>query len=105
VPMTGESLSATAPIYEQNCSRCHGVSGAANGSEAKALSKGPANFTDTKLLRAATDGELFWKITSGRDPMPSYAQLPDRERWELVNYVRDLARRSQYRYLGVKHPR
>jgi hypothetical protein len=37
--------------------------------------------------------------------MPSYAQLPDKQRWQLVNYVRDLARRSQYRYLGVKHPR
>ena len=98
-------MSASAPIYEQNCLRCHGVTGAANGPDAQVLPKAPADFTDIKILKKATDGEFFWKITNGRDPMPSYAQLPDKQRWQLVNYVRDLARRSQYRYLGVKHPR
>lgn len=105
VTATGETLTDTAPIYEQNCVRCHGVTGAASGPLAQALPKAPANLTDFKILKANTDGELFWKITNGRDPMPSFAQLPSKDRWELVNYVRDLARRSRYRFLGVRHSR
>jgi mono/diheme cytochrome c family protein len=105
VPMTGEGLTAIAPVYERNCAKCHGVNGAANGSQAPLLSAEPANFTDIKMLKTATDGELLWKITQGRDPMPAFSQLPETERWQLVNYVRDLARHSQYRYLGVKRSR
>jgi hypothetical protein len=62
-PITGGGLTAAAPVYEQNCRKCHGVNGAANGSEAARLAAEPANFTDIKVLKAATDGELFWKIT------------------------------------------
>jgi mono/diheme cytochrome c family protein len=105
VPMTGEGLTATAPVYEQNCARCHGVTGAGTGPAASSLPKEPAKFTDAKMLKSTTDGELFWMITTGRGTMPSYAQLSDLQRWQLVNYVRDLARRSQYRWLGVKHAR
>ena len=105
VAVTGEGLSAAAPLYQENCVRCHGATGAADGPSAGSLASEPAKFTDAKMLKAATDGELFWKISNGRDPMPSYAQLPEADRWRLVNYVRDLARRSQYRFLGVRHAR
>ncbi len=105
VPMTGEGLTAIAPLYEQDCARCHGVTGAGTGPAASSLPKEPAKFTDTKMLKNTTDGALFWMITTGRDTMPSYAQLSVLQRWQLVNYLRDLARRSQYRWLGVKHAR
>jgi len=36
-----------------------------------------------------TDGELFWKITAGRKPMPSFeTKLSEDERWMLVDYIR-----------------
>jgi mono/diheme cytochrome c family protein len=105
VPTTGEGLTATAPVYEKNCVRCHGVAGAADGTQAKSLDPLPAKLNDANLLKHETDGELFWKISNGRDPMPGYGQLNEKERWELVNYVRDLTRRSRYRYLGSRHPR
>lgn len=39
-----------------------------------------------------TDGELFWKITIGRRPMPANRKLlTEEERWHLVNYTRMLA--------------
>jgi mono/diheme cytochrome c family protein len=50
VPTTGEGLTATAPLFEQNCVRCHGITGAADGSEAQSLPKSPAKFTDAEML-------------------------------------------------------
>ena len=65
VPTTGEGLTATAPLFEQNCVRCHGITGAADGSEAQSLPKSPAKFTDAEMLNCSGNG---------RNPMPSYAQ-------------------------------
>jgi mono/diheme cytochrome c family protein len=105
VPITGEVLTAAAPLYEQNCARCHGEKGAAVAPEANLLPKQPANLTDAKLIKSSRDGELFWKITNGRDPMPSFRQLSNTQRWQLVDYVRYLADRSQYRYLAAHSQR
>ena len=53
-------------------------------------------------MRRATDGELFWKITTGRAPMPSWEdKLSEVQRWQLVNYLRLLAMHAQYRYRGT----
>jgi mono/diheme cytochrome c family protein len=42
-----------------------------------------------------TDGEIFWKITEGRRPMPSFKkELTDEQRWQLVNFLRRLANSS-----------
>jgi hypothetical protein len=68
VPMTGETLSASAPIYEQNCLRCHGVTGAANGPDAQVLPKAPADFTDTKILKKATEASYSGKSLMGETP-------------------------------------
>jgi mono/diheme cytochrome c family protein len=39
-----------------------------------------------------TDGEIFWKMTEGRKPMPSFKkQLTDEQRWQLVNFLRTFA--------------
>ena len=39
-----------------------------------------------------SDGALFWKITNGNldRGMPSFSSLPQRERWQLVLYMRRL---------------
>ena len=50
-------------------------------------------FTDPKLQASETDGSLFWKMTNGRGPMPSWRDtLSDQERWQLVNYIRKLGK-------------
>jgi mono/diheme cytochrome c family protein len=106
VSFTGEKLSAIAKLYDEKCASCHGDKGASNGPAAKALSKEPANFTDSKAMERTKEGELFWKIGKGRAPMPGYeAELSETDRWQLVRYVRYLTGRSQYRYLGVKRAR
>ena len=45
---------------------------------------------ETAAAQSDTDGELFWKITNGRGAMPAWRQLPETERWQIVNYIRTL---------------
>jgi mono/diheme cytochrome c family protein len=45
-------------------------------------------------MSAMTDGEIFWKITKGiTGIMPSMEKrLTEEERWQVVNYIRTLAK-------------
>jgi mono/diheme cytochrome c family protein len=53
------------------------------------------------MMQKATDGELFWKMTTGRAPMPSWQdKLTETQRWELVNYLRKLTQEGKYKFLG-----
>lgn len=74
---------------ETNCASCHGKAGKGDGPAAAALNPKPADWTSAKV-QGQTDGEIFWKITNGRGAMPPWKHLPDKERWELVNYIRSL---------------
>jgi len=95
VKPTKEGLASSAKLFRENCMTCHGESGAGDGPAAESLMRHPANFTDKKMMSAATDGELFWKITTGRGPMPSWQdQLSETERWQMVNYLRTLTEKA-----------
>jgi mono/diheme cytochrome c family protein len=94
VRVTPAGLKAASELFQQVCASCHGPNGAGDGVLAKTLTPKPANFTDTRRMRRETDGELFWKITQGRAPMPSWLQLSDTQRWQLVNYLRSLSARG-----------
>jgi len=75
---------------ETNCATCHGASGKGDGPAAAALpAPKPADWTSAKV-QAESDGELFWKISTGRGAMPPWKHLPDKDRWEIVNYIRTL---------------
>jgi len=89
----GESARAAGKvIYERNCASCHGIRGDGRGSMATKLAEKPADFTDAHMMHEMTDGEIFWKITEGRDPMPGFKKtLSDEQRWRLVYYLRSLA--------------
>jgi mono/diheme cytochrome c family protein len=84
-PYAGQAAAAEAggKLYAANCAICHGQSGQGTG-EIPALMRGPA--------QAATDGEVFWFITTGslNSGMPSWQKLPEKERWELVTFVKSL---------------
>src|SRR6266700_2508106 len=93
VPVNPESLAAGGQLYHENCAPCHGETGKGDGDTGKIIKKKPANFTDEKLMSLETDGSLFWKIGEGRGPMPSWKdELSDKERWQLVNYIRKLGK-------------
>lgn len=77
---------------ETNCVSCHGPNGKGDGPAAVALTPKPANWTADKVKKE-TDGELFWKLSNGRGPMPPWKHLPEKERWQIVNYIRSLQKK------------
>ena len=91
-PVKGIGTAKT--IVETNCVTCHGPSGKGDGPAAAALPPPkPADWTSDKVAKE-TDGEIFWKITNSRGAMPPWKHLPEKERWELVNYLRTLQKKK-----------
>ena len=87
------SLAAGRKIYSKTCVMCHGKTGDADGPAVIELNIHPAKLSDPKLS-TESDGALFWKITTGKKPMPAYGKrLSETDRWNLVNYIRTLPKR------------
>ncbi len=81
--------------YMQKCADCHGQQGKGNGwMSAMTKRDGKAIFPTnlgSKVVQANSDGELFWKITNGRSPMPAHRiRFDDQQRWLIVAYLRTL---------------
>ena len=75
-------------LYLQKCVDCHGKAGEGNGWMSKGLLRPPTNLA-SKVVQANTDGELFWKITNGKSPMPAHrVRFTDEERWYIISYLR-----------------
>ena len=77
-------------VAKINCVSCHGAKGKGDGAAAVALNPKPADWTSSRV-QGESDGELFWKITTGRGPMPAWRHLPEADRWAVVRYIRTLA--------------
>ena len=106
VAATAQSIRQGRFLYLGNCMLCHGKKGVGRGPLAKKLPVQPANFTDRQRMSKMTDGEIFWKIAAGRDPMPSFAgKLREEQRWHLVNYLRTLAPQEPQRDNALRGPR
>jgi len=96
-PMKGDgrTVERGQKLFDRYCIPCHGTEGAADGKMARKLGYKPANLT-LEQMNQMSDGEIFWKISKGRDPMPVFEQqLSQRERWDLVSYVRTLMKNTQ----------
>jgi mono/diheme cytochrome c family protein len=92
VPATEENLKAGAKIYSDHCVQCHGTKGDGKGQKAAELSVEPGNLTDSRKMQDFTDGDFFWRITHGRNPMPGYEdKLTPEQRWQVIDYVRGFA--------------
>ncbi len=75
-------------IWLSQCKSCHGKKGKGDGVKASKIDIPIGDFSSDKY-RKATDGELFWKATEGRKPMPSFKdELSDIDRWCVVMYMR-----------------
>ena len=82
------SLAAGAKVWAAECESCHGSKGQGDGIAVKDLDKKPQPLG--ALIAPQTDGELFWKLTEGRKPMPAFTKLSETDRWNAVNYMRSL---------------
>jgi mono/diheme cytochrome c family protein len=92
VAASESALAAGRKLYSKTCTMCHGKTGDADGPAVIELNIHPAKLSDPKLNES--DGSLFWKITTGKKPMPAYRKrLSETDRWNLVNYIRTLPKR------------
>ncbi|MEI6487992.1 MAG: cytochrome c [Bacteroidota bacterium] len=90
IPANEQSLAAGKAIYTKNCNDCHGKKGKGDGPKSGDLEKSPRDFTKEDFQKQ-TDGSIFWKLSEGRKPMPSFKKdLSEDQRWQVINYVRTL---------------
>ena len=86
-------------VYERKCAGCHGDKGDGKGPAAELLSPKPRDFTAglykvrTTANKVPTDQDIFRIITDGMPgtSMPPWAVLPEKDRWNLVAYVKAFA--------------
>lgn len=90
LPADAATVAQGKKVAETNCVSCHGAKGKGDGVAAVALNPKPADWT-SKKVQSESDGEIFWKLSTGRGAMPSWKFLPENDRWALVRYIRTLA--------------
>jgi mono/diheme cytochrome c family protein len=91
LPVAEANITAAKQIFSDKCANCHGDGGKGDGSDAMMYDPAPADLTDAAKMSKKTDGEIYYQITEGRKPMPSFKKkLTEDQRWQLVLFVRSL---------------
>jgi mono/diheme cytochrome c family protein len=95
VKATPESIARAKKWWTLDCAMCHGKDGDGKGETARDMKLTIADFTDPATLKDRTDGELFYIIKNGHQDMPPEGpRIKTEEGWDLVNYVRSLAKKK-----------
>ena len=91
VASNATSIAEGKELWNTHCKSCHGAKGLGDGSKAAQLKTEPGDFSKP-VVQTLTDGEIFYKMSEGRDDMPSFKKkIPEADdRWSLVNFIRTL---------------
>ncbi len=99
VPATDATMTRGQQRFGIYCTPCHGQAGNGDGMVAKraaALAQGtwvPPSNLNQDYLRTMPVGKIFNTITHGIRNMPAYGpQIPPKDRWAIIMYVRALQR-------------
>lgn len=80
-----EHKKAGEEIFKKYCISCHGHPGQNDHANIIPIPIDPAS----KKYQANSDGDLFYKITEGKTPMPTFKNiLKSEEIWSVISYVR-----------------
>lgn len=100
VPATLQSLKNGEVLFQRYCSACHGPHGMGDGPVAAASPFAPNNTGPFPLIlpingpasmaKVFSDGHIYSTITLGRGRMPKYDRIPPMERWDVLNYLREI---------------
>jgi mono/diheme cytochrome c family protein len=88
-PLEGQQRAqrAGAKLFAHECAACHGPDG-------RGMRKAPPlNQAD---VQEAPPGALFWVLRNGslKRGMPSFAHLPEAQRWQIITYLKTLKERG-----------
>jgi len=88
-PRTAPALAQAKPLFQENCSACHGQQGFGDGPNAASLSPKPANFHDRERQQHRSVYSLYNTISLGvaGTAMPAFTQLTNEQRWQLAFYI------------------
>jgi mono/diheme cytochrome c family protein len=82
---TAETVKSGENVFQKNCKSCHGDPGKQNWAKIVPPPGDPASA----VFQGQTDGEMFYRITTGKVPMPQFGNvLSDEERWQVISYIR-----------------
>jgi Cytochrome C oxidase, cbb3-type, subunit III len=113
LPVNLELLQRGQDRFNIYCSPCHGLQGDGNGLVAVRGMKHPPTYHQDRL-RQVPNGYIYDVISNGFGVMLDYsAQIPPRDRWAIVAYVRalQLSRNAKISELGpdlrekILHPK
>ena len=94
VSASPESVAAGKQIYGRRCASCHAASG--EGGPGNDLIPAAPSLVDD-AVKQKTDGQVFNNIKNGVPPdfnmVPFKDTLKDDEIWNVVNYLRSIARK------------
>jgi mono/diheme cytochrome c family protein len=73
---------AGAKLYARECAACHG---------SQREGRAPAPPLNRPAIFQAPPGALFWVLRNGSlyRGMPSFAHLPEPQRWQIITFLRD----------------
>lgn len=91
VKSNDESVKNGKALWGKHCQSCHGKAGMGDGTKTAQLETELSDFA-TDAVQKQSDGSMFYKISEGRDEMPTFKKkIPDEEDiWSVINYVRTL---------------
>lgn len=94
-----EGLLVGMKMFETHCSVCHGLKGEGgvdgHSVVASFMALKPPSLLSEKV-RGMTDGHVYHIITMGQGVMGPYAShVPQKSRWQLVNYIRYLEKSAK----------
>jgi len=96
VAATAQSISNGQRVYQRYCASCHGSN--AEGGPGNDLIPAAPDLTDREWKHGSTDGEIFSVIKNGVPPdlnmVPFADQIADTDIWNIVNYIRSLAKKD-----------
>jgi mono/diheme cytochrome c family protein len=88
VPVSDSSLANGRKYYQLNCAVCHGDRAAGDGTATR-FGMVPINLT-LDITKNRSDGYIWGMMRNGRGLMPNYNRIEERDRWDVVNYLRGL---------------
>lgn len=95
VKMSTGSVAEGKRLFATQCALCHGKGGDGKGDLVEPMKLNVKDYHDPAALKELTDGALFHVLKKGCGQMPGEeGRLKDTQMWNLVNFIRSLARKE-----------